>query len=392
MADRTDFRRWNVNRLELEAWRNFGRKTEINLRGRTFFMGPNASGKSNILDALRFLRDVAGSGLDEAVALRGGMREVRSLHARQFPGVRIAVDVGPRDGSTQWSYELHFRNHPNRHRPVVERECVHVDGAAILDRPDGRDAQDAERLTQTHLEQVSENQPFRVLSGFFGSIRYLHIVPQVVREFTRNSDPRSRAPRGDDPYGSDFLQRVADTNRRSREARLRKIQTALRWAVPHFDGFELERDSTGKWHLNATYNHWRAHSARQSEAAFSDGTLRLLGLFWALADSGGPLLLEEPELSLHDALVSRLATLMARMNRTSGRQVLVTTHSAALLRDEGIDLAEVYLLEPGEEGTIVLCAADLDDVRVLVEGNLTPGDAIMPRAAPKDVHQFSFDF
>ena len=95
----------------------------------------------------------------------------------------------------------------------------------------------------------------------------------------------------------------------------------MRWAVPQFDGFELERDGNGNWHLNATYNHWRAHSARQSEAAFSDGTLRLLGLFWALADSGGPLLLEEPELSLNDALVSRLATLMARMNRTSGRQV-----------------------------------------------------------------------
>ena len=58
---------------------------------------------------------------------------------------------------------------------------------------------------------------------------------------------------------------------------------------------------------------------------------------------------------------------MARMNRTSGRQVLVTTHSAALLRNEGIDLAEVNLLEPGEEGTVVLCAADLDDVRLLVE-------------------------
>ncbi|MDE0445577.1 MAG: AAA family ATPase [Spirochaetaceae bacterium] len=297
MADRIDFRRWNVTRVGMEAWRNFSRQTEIKLRGRTFFVGPNASGKSNILDALRFLRDVAGSGLDEAVALRGGMREVRSLHARQFPGVRIAVDVGPRDGSAKWSYELHFRNHPNRHRPVVERECVRLDGKAIVDRPDKRDRQDAERLTQTHLEQVSENQAF-----------------------------------------------------------------------------------------------WRAHGAKQSEAAFSDGTLRLLGLFWALAESGGPLLLEEPELSLHDALVSRLATLMARMNRKSGRQVLVTTHSAALLGDKGIDLAEVYLLVPGEEGTNVLCAADLDDVRSLVEGDLTPGEAIMPRAAPKDVHQLSFDF
>ena len=50
MPDRIDFRRWNVTRVEMEAWRNFSRQTEIKLRGRTFFVGPNASGKSNIFD------------------------------------------------------------------------------------------------------------------------------------------------------------------------------------------------------------------------------------------------------------------------------------------------------------------------------------------------------
>lgn len=84
--------------------------------------------------------------------------------------------------------------------------------------------------------------------------------------------------------------------------------------------------------------------------------------------------------------------MMARMNRTSGCQVLVTTHSTALLADKGIDLAEIYVLAPGEEGTKVTCAAELEEVRLLVEGNLTPGEAVMPRAAPKDAHQFSFDF
>ena len=39
----------------------------------------------------------------------------------------------------------------------------------------------------------------------------------------------------------------------------------------------LERDLTGDWHLYADYKHWRPKAARQNEAAFSDGTLRLLG-------------------------------------------------------------------------------------------------------------------
>ena len=166
----------------MTAWRNFSQETSLTLRGRAFFVGPNASGKSNILDALRFMRDVAAMGLDDAVSLRGGMREVRSLHARQFRGVRIAVDAGPRDQSSRWSYELHFRNHPQSHRPVVERERIRLNDVPILDRPDEKDESDPERLTQTHLEQVSENQRFRPLAAFFGSIRYLHLVPQIVRE------------------------------------------------------------------------------------------------------------------------------------------------------------------------------------------------------------------
>ena len=353
---------------------------------RAFFIGPNASGKSNILDALRFLRDVAGEGLQGAVAVRGGMSEIRSLHTRRFPGVRIVVDVGSREQPARWSYELHFRVHPQKHVPFIEGERVRENGETLLERPDDKDRGDDERLTQTHLEQVSENQKFRVLARFFESIRYLHIVPHVVREFRRDGDYRG------DPFGSDFLEQIAATNKRSRESRLKRIQEALRAAVPQFEKLELDRDLTGDWHLYADYKHWRPKAARQTEATFSDGTLRLLGLLWALTEQGGPLLLEEPELSLHDALVSRLAGLMARMNRKTGRQVLVTTHSVALLRDPGIDLREIHLLEPGEEGTIVRSAATLKDVATLIEQGLSPGEAIMPLAAARDVHQLSLSF
>ena len=84
--------------------------------------------------------------------------------------------------------------------------------------------------------------------------------------------------------------------------------------------------------------------------------------------------------------------LMARMNRKTGRQVLVTTHSVALLRDRGIDLREIQLLDPGEEGTVVRNAAGLDDVATLIEQGLSPGEAIMPLAAARDVNQLSLEF
>ncbi len=43
-------------------WRNFQGQVETTLAPRVFLLGPNASGKSNVLDALRFLRDTDGPG------------------------------------------------------------------------------------------------------------------------------------------------------------------------------------------------------------------------------------------------------------------------------------------------------------------------------------------
>jgi hypothetical protein len=70
-----------------------------------------------------------------------------------------------------------------------------------------------------------------------------------------------------------------------------------------------------------------------------------------------------------------------------GRQILVSTHSEALLADEGIGLHEVHLLTPESEGTSVKQAGSIEEVRRLLEGGLTIGQAVLPRTSPKDVRQ-----
>jgi recombinational DNA repair ATPase RecF len=82
-------------RLHLEKWRNFY-EVDVSVRSRAFVVGPNASGKSNLLDAIRFLRDVAsvGGGFQEAIQKRGGVSKIRSLSARRYPGVGVSVHIG----------------------------------------------------------------------------------------------------------------------------------------------------------------------------------------------------------------------------------------------------------------------------------------------------------
>ena len=295
--------------LELKNWRNFS-NVEVSLAQRVFLVGPNASGKSNLLDVFRFLRDLVsvGGGFQEAVRRRGGVSMLRCLAARRYSDIVFRVQVGPEDEPNRWEYTLAFNQDPRR-RPLIKSENVLLRGEQILARPDEKDKKDAERLTQTYLEQVYVNQPFREVADFFGSIRYLHVVPQLIRE------PDRSVGRSNDAFGGDFLEAIARTPEKTRKARLQRIQKALEVAVPQRDELELQRDERGTPHLRGRYEHWRAKGAWQSEDVFSDGTLRLIGLLWALQEGKGPLLLEEPELSLHPEVVSYIPQMFARAQR-----------------------------------------------------------------------------
>lgn len=256
--------------------------------------------------------------------------------------------------------------------------------SVVLSRPDSRDDADPERLTQTHLEQVYANQDYRELVEFFPTVRYLHIVPQLIR------DPdRSLGRTTEDPFGGDFLESIASAQKRTREAWLRRIRDALRVAVPQLDQLELYRDPRGTPHLRGKYKHWRPQGAWQTEDQFSDGTLRLMGLLWIALAGSGPLLLEEPELSLHADVVRNIPQMFARMQRRTGRQVMISTHSPDMLSDSGIGLDEVLLLQPSSEGTTVRTAAGITEASLLLEEGMTMADIVIPRTRPGDVGQLS---
>ena len=370
-----------ITHLYLENWRNFT-IVDVPLQSRVFLVGPNASGKSNWLDVFRFLQDVTsvGGGFQEAVRRRGGVSKLRSLAARRYPNIGIRVSIGSSDIPKLWEYELFFTQ-DNRQRPYIARERVAHNGVDILTRPDESDQNDRERLTQTYLEQVNANQRFRDIAEFFGSVRYLHIVPALVR------DPDRFDNRSNDPFGGDFLEQIARTPEKTQKARLRRIRDALRVAVPQLKELELKRDTRGKPHLRGKYEHWRPQGAWQEEDQFSDGTLRLLGLLWSVLDGNGPLLLEEPEQSLHPEVVRFIPQMLARVQRRAGRQIMVSTHSPDLLRDEGIGLDETLLLVPGSEGTSVQLAGTYREIKILLDSGLSLSEAILPYTRPAQAPQ-----
>jgi len=380
-----------VQRLILKNWRNF-RQADIRLRDVTYLVGANASGKSNLLDALRFLRDICkaqGGGLQKAIAERGGVPKLRCLHARRDPEVRLEVHLAESDDAPEplWQYELGFKPEgKGAQRIFVTHEQVRKQGEShpLLKRPGNDDVEDPARLTQTHLEQIQTNAKFRAISDFFSEVLYLHVVPQLLKFGDQIGGQRLE----NDPFGQGLLEHIARTPEKIRVSRLKRIEAALQIAIPQFSELKFVRDdASGRPHLEVRYQHYRPNAGWQREDQWSDGTLRLFGLFWSLLDTNSLLLLEEPELSLNIEIVKQIPRMLDRLQRDSKRrrQVILTTHSEALLSNQGIDPRAVLLLTPGVEGSEI--SVPNKHERAALKAGLSVSEVILPRIRPEKVHQ-----
>jgi len=374
-----------VSKLVLKNWKNF-LHVDVILTERVFIIGPNASGKSNLLDALKFLRDICkpGGGLQKAVEDRGGISKIRCLAARKYPDIEMGIVLSDSSGRSTWKYEIGIKQKVRGYRqPYLAYERVYKNNVLIVERPDMKDEQDPLLLTQTYLEQISANVKFREVSKYLESISYMHLVPQLVRFQQAFSGPGIPG----DPFGKNILDHIAKTQSKVRSSRLKKIEEALRIAVPQLKELTFVQDSTGHPHLEAIYEHWRPMGAKQREDQFSDGTLRLVGLLWTILESDSILLIEEPELSLNSGIVNKLPGIFYRLQTQRGRQILISTHSVDLLTDKGIGTEEVLVLRPSNEGTGVKVASSILEIKDLIEKGMSVGEASLPYTYPANVNQ-----
>ena len=379
-----------LSQISLHNWKNF-QNCSVNLAPRCFVVGANATGKSNFLDAIRFLHDIVkkGGGLQTAVESRGGITKIRCLSARTLTDVKISVTLKENaDAPDKWKYTIGFKHtgggiFKNEVSVCEEKVILLTEARTFVDRNANSHEETPDTLKYTHIEQAVTSQNFKELKDALENIEYMNIVPQMVRESNSNLLLK------EDYYGRNFLSDMAKLNESVRNKYLFKINEILKCAVPQLDNLSFVKDRDGLYHLEARYIHWRAKGSMQTERQFSDGTLRLIGFLFAFLAGKGVILLEEPELSLHAGVVAQLPEFIAKMQRNKNRQVIITTHSYDILSNSGIDENEVILLQNGSEGTVAKVAADIDEVMQILDSGFSMADAVLPMTAPTDARQMS---
>ena len=362
-----------IKRLIAQNWRNF-QHIDVQLSERQFIVGPPASGKSNLLDIFRCLREIAADagGFQNAIAARGGTAQLRCFTANPDAAIALELHLAPNAAApATWRYAIGFGQVP----PTLTHERVWQGDKLLLARPTAEDEKTPERLTRSVLEKNSE-APYSELTHFLQAITELQLSPKL-HHFPDGIQQDTAADNANGQGVNALLERIASADEETRRARLKTIEAGLTLAVPQFAQLAFIRDSdTGHPHLQARYSHWPPQAGWQREDRFSDGTLRLIGLLWALLESDSVLLLEEPELSLNPEIVSQFAPIFWGMQARKEQQILISTQSDVMLAEPGIDSTEVLMLTPTETGTTAKLAADIEDVQVLLNAGLTAGEVV----------------
>lgn len=381
-----------ISHVKLINWKNF-QNCDLALPLRVFVVGANATGKSNFLDAFRFMRDIVkqGGGLQYAVSSRGGLTKIRCLYARAHNNIRVEFELSNEESSMPfWLYVLELRNTGGGIRKVqaivVEEKLTDIrSGKVVFERGKLNSEEDLTQRLYTHLEQPSVAIIPQEVRDAFASMEYLNVVPELVR----SADSYVISSGKEDYFGRNFLRRMSKLNANTRNKYLRMIGDVLRIAVPHMEELSMVKDELGVPHIEAKYNHWRASGARQNEQVFSDGTLRLIGFLFALLDGSGVILLEEPESNLHTGIVRQIPEYVARMQRGKSRQVIMTTHSYEILSNSGISSNEVVVLEPENEGTRAYIGAHNEEIMQILNAGFSIAEAVIPITEPSHINQLS---
>lgn len=343
-----------LTRVQIHHYKSLS-EVEVELHPQvTVLVGPNATGKSNFVDALRFMRDATRDGLDHAIVTRGGLPRIRQMSSGRPFNVGLAVDASepcidhPSGEATlpaHYGFEvgsLSGGNYRVENEEAVIPSCQvpefheqhrlakiarNNSGVVTVGNTDNRFTIHTDQLVlETVVRDASSRGLFTPLHRYIANWRFTALYPNVLRQpATPDTDTQLRED------GSNWASVIRAAKRTVRGRRmLERIYEMMRAVLPGF--LDVHVKQTG--HYLVPY--FRFGDTDSSARLFdpgqlSDGSLRIFGILLSLYQTPEPALIviEEPEQTVHPAVLSVLAEAFKEVSETT--QVLITTHSPQLI-------------------------------------------------------------
>lgn len=297
-------------------------------------IGPNASGKSNLLRAIGLLRGAAMGALSQDVLGMGGIAPL--LWDGRTQELAWTARVEP------FLYELRLHQLGAGSRYRVEKEWLTREASmppALLERAVGRAAIEGRELDSSEARLPDEQTllslgaspllsskvaEFRDLLSSWTLYHDIRVDPTAPMRQASVARMEQRVAAD----GQNLVPVLHTLYTGSRDFK-RLVDDAMRVAFgPDYDELVFPPAADQRVQLRVR---WRTLRTEQSAADLSDGTLRFLLLLAILANPDPPDLIafDEPETGLHPSMLPIVAEHAVEAARRT--QVIFTTHSAQLL-------------------------------------------------------------
>ena len=367
-------------RLRLTNFLSYRRAT-IEFGNLVALVGPNASGKSNAVAAIKLLREIPFHGLPTAIARRGGFDQLRHRSSGRpynpslrlefhFPGaeadsfyeLRLGAVKGKRyevqreEGCVAWpnltSRFVHERGNYEYTETTSEGEV----------RGSTSDEEARVRIPPGQSAIVAGGYAFAqyVVSEVLQSMQTVEVNPARVGELQEPSSVRDF-----EPDGSNTASVFESLGAAERE----DLTDQLAAIVPGLSRIELRRLAdkvTVVFFQDTGSGVSREFFAKQ----MSDGTLRAFSILLAMLQPRRPRLIvvEEPEIAIHLGALASLVEIFRNQSETM--QILLTTHSADIVDLLDVSDLRVIWSDQGESHASKVAKHTVKTVR---EGLITPG-------------------
>lgn len=369
-----------IKQLKIEGFRSLKNVTwepgDLNI-----LIGPNGTGKSNLLRFLELMAVAAKGNLNKYIQSLGGIEEI--LWDGQAPGISFALNF--EDGNVVLNHyflELARLGHLNSY--WIENELLTSYGkpdnsAGADDDPYIKRSANKIWIKEYILEEGREidheliDEKETLLSAMSTILMTFYDIPAfkvflsslvIYHDMQAHSQSLIRRPavtraeKRVDPDGQNLIPVLHTLYTGNRDFE-RSIDDGMRAAFgPDYEKIVFPPAADQLIQMRVR---WKSLKREQSAANLSDGTLRFLFLLTVLASPDPPpvIAIDEPETGLHPAMLPIIAEYAVEAAMRA--QVIITTHSPQML-DAFMDKNPTITVTKWQDGETVLRNLGGDDL------------------------------
>ncbi len=385
---------------------------EVTLHERvTVFVGPNAVGKSNFVDALRFLRDAAKDDLDHAIVARGGLTRIRQFSNSRPFNVGLAISARQSfenmpDEDASYQFEIASASGGNYRVEYEEATCSSEhfrsadedsEGGPVLLSSGFKRDKSGSILEKGYVspkpiqfgepDQLALGRPTgdfdfgalgEELHSFIKHWKFSALYPITLRQLTT---PDTDSALREDGSNWASVIRAAKRSGKGRQT-LERINEMMRVVLPDFR--DVSVSNVGGYLVPKFRFGPDDSSIREFDPVqLSDGTLRIFGILLSLYQTPAPslMIVEEPEQTVHPGVLAMLAEAFKEVSEVT--QVIVTTHSPQLIDHFEPDNIRVVTMKNGLTQIAPIKRAQTEAVKqgLMTLGEFMGAEGLQPEQA-----------